>query len=199
MAKQVTIAIIVGVAIVAGIIGFQAYEMSWQKTSTEDYYDKDCTSGCEGVSHVVYPENPQFFYGLKINKDKYLLGENIYVSITNIPKELKTQALFFTPYGTQFYEIQIDGEKNSFIKEYFRPQLLMNRNVCDVEELKGEWTVSFMNLPAEALKFQVMDEYLPGNEIYYTGEDFQCGKKNYDFTLDPSYIPPEQRLAVTPP
>jgi len=199
MGKPVTIAIIVGVAIVAGVIGFQVYEMSWIKTSTQEYYDKDCQFGCEGVSHVVYPDNPQFFYGLKVNKDKFLLGENIYVTITNIPKELRTQALFFTPSGKQFYEIQIDGEKAPFVKEYFRPQLLLNRNVCDVEELIGVWTVIFENLPTEALKFQVMNEYLPGNEIYYTGEDFQCGKKQYDFTLDPSYIPPEQRLAPTPP
>ena len=48
----------------------------WQQVSVEEYYEKGGK-----VSHVVYPDNPQILGPLQINKDKYLLGENVYVII----------------------------------------------------------------------------------------------------------------------
>ena len=81
MKKSVSVAIIAGIAIIIGVIGYQLNETTWSKVSVEEYYEKDCEEGCEGVSTIVYPENPQNLYGLQINKDKYLLGENVFVKI----------------------------------------------------------------------------------------------------------------------
>ena len=46
-----------------------------QQVSVEEYYEKGGK-----VAHVVYPDNPQILGPLQINKDKYLLGENVYVN-----------------------------------------------------------------------------------------------------------------------
>ena len=187
MQKKVSIAIIVGIVIIVGLIGFQIYESTWQKSSVQDYYEKGCEEGCEGIRHVVYPENPQTLYGLQINKDKYLFGENVYVVVTDIPMNLKTQVLFYTPSGKQFYEISIDGERNSGFKQYFKPQLLMNRGLCDVSELTGEWTIMFENNPFEKLHFEMTGEYLPGMEQYY--DPNTCGE-SITLPTDPSYMGP---------
>ena len=144
MKKNVAIATGIGIAIIIGVIIFQVEQTLWQQVSVDEYYEK---SG--KVAHVVYPDNPQILGPLQINKDKYLIGENVYVVVTDIPKNLKTQLLFYTPSGKQFYEIPIDGEKVSGFKQYFKPQLLKNRNLCDVNELVGQWTMLFENNPSE--------------------------------------------------
>tara|TARA_Y100000996_G_C22507085_1_gene636850 strand:- start:222 stop:791 length:570 start_codon:yes stop_codon:yes gene_type:complete len=189
MKKTTTIATIVGVVIIVAVIGYQVNETMWQKTSTQDYYDKNCEVGCEGVSHVVYPDNPQKLYGLQINKDKYILGESIYVIVTDIPEELKTRAIFYTPSGTEYYTIKIDGEKTSGFKQYFKPQLSVFRNLCNVEDLVGDWTVMFEDNPTEILNFEVTSEYLPGSESFFDPES--CGKAMAgDPLLDPTITSP---------
>jgi len=183
--RKFAVAVIIGIIIVAGVIGYQINENAWKMTSTEEYNEKNCAQSglCTDIEHFVYPENPQTLFGLQIMKDKYLLGENVYVKITDIPKELKTMVIFYTPSGKQFFEIPIDGERNSGFKQYFKPQLLMNRNLCDVQELIGVWNIIFENNPDERLQFEVLDQYLPGNEKFY--EKKSCGVSK---ELDPGFI-----------
>ena len=75
MNRNVVIAVTVGIAVIIGAVGFQMYESSYQRSSTDEYYASDNQSGEKNIKHVVYPENPQILYGLTINKDKYLLGK----------------------------------------------------------------------------------------------------------------------------
>ena len=185
MERKFAVAVIIGIIIIAGVIGYQLNENAWTVTSIDEYYEKDCAKSglCGDIAYVVYPDNPQTMYGLQINKDKYLLGENVYVVVSGIPKELKTRILFYTPSEKQFYEITIDGERSSGLKQYFKPQLLMNRNLCDVQELIGVWNVVFENNASETLQFEVLDRYLPENEKFY--EKNSCGSS---IELDPGFI-----------
>ena len=85
MKKSVLIATVVGVAIIIGVIGFQINETVWTVTSPEDYKK---SIGTGSVAHVVYPDNPQVLGPLQINKDRYLLGENVYVILRDLmPKD----------------------------------------------------------------------------------------------------------------
>lgn len=166
MKKNVGVAVIVGIVIIGVVIGYQLNENTWQKSSTTEYYEK---MGTESVKHVVYPENPQFLYGLKINKDKYVLGENVFVTISNIPMGFVDNILFQTPNGMTYHTINVDGNKANFGKEYFRPQLLLGLKICDKEQLVGNWKVFFESNPSEFLNFEMTDEILPRNEEYYKG------------------------------
>ena len=116
---------------------------------------------------MVYPDNPQFLGPLQINKDKYLLGENIFVIIKNLQPEDKGVVFFFIPEGKLFYDIPFDGSKNEFKKLYFKPQLLKAKNICDVDQLVGTWTVVFQGYEQFILEFEVVDEFLPNNERYF--------------------------------
>ena len=91
MQKNVAVSIIVGIVIIVGVIGYQMYETTWIRTTSDEYYDG---IGRGEISHVVYPDNPQNLYGLQINKDKYLLGESVFMKVTDIPPELKTEIRF---------------------------------------------------------------------------------------------------------
>ena len=162
MQKSIGISVVVGIIIITAVMIYQFNETTWNITSTEEYYEKGGK-----VAHVVYPDNPQFLGPLQINKDKYLLGENIFVIIKNLQPEDKGVVFFFIPEGKLFYDIPFDGSKNEFKKLYFKPQLLKAKNICDVDQLVGTWTVVFQGYEQFILEFEVVDEFLPNNERYF--------------------------------
>jgi hypothetical protein len=162
MNRNVVIATVVGIAVIIGAVGYQVNDSMYNRTSTEDYYEDPLS-----VTNVVYPENPQFLHGLKINKDKYLLGERIYFSVKEIPMGLKDSLNFYTPEGIAYAIYSIDGDEKSHFKHYFRPSLFQKLQICDKEQLIGEWTVLFNGMPNSRLHFQVMSEFLPHHEEYY--------------------------------
>ena len=176
------IAIIAGVVIVGVVLGYQLFDTIPQRTSAEDYYTQLDEDGHPTASTVLFPDNPQFLKGLKINKDKYLLGEKVFMSISNIPMGLKDSAQVFTPEGTRYLVLPFDGNEKSSIKKYFRPALSLQLEICDKEQLIGEWTVLFAGSPDERLKFTILDEILPYSEEYYKG----CGEAIEFPIVDPS-------------
>tara|TARA_B100000029_G_scaffold40616_1_gene37899 strand:+ start:404 stop:985 length:582 start_codon:yes stop_codon:yes gene_type:complete len=172
MNKNVGIAVVVGIAVIFGVVGFQIYDSTYQKSTVEEYYADQEKSENKVVKHVVYPENPQTLYGLTINKDKYLLGENIFLKVNGIPPGLKDTVLFFTPEGINYLQLPFDGDEKSSFKHYFRPALTKSIDrsgggLCDKEQLVGEWTVMFASMSEDRIYFQVMDETLPHSEQYY--------------------------------
>ena len=162
MQKSIGISVVVGIIIITAVIIYQFNETTWDITSTDEYYEKGGK-----VAHVVYPDNPQFLGPLQINKDKYLLGENIFVIINNLQPEDKGLVFFFIPDGKLFYDIPFDGSKNEFKKLYFKPQLLKAKNICDVDQLIGTWTVVFQGYEQFTLEFEILDVFLPNTKHHF--------------------------------
>ena len=138
MNKTVGIATGIGIAIIVGVIIFQVDQTLWQQASIDEYYEKDGK-----VAHVVYPDNLQVLGPLQINKDKYLLGENVFASLSNLRPVDKGAVQFITPTGIVFEEWGFNGSERDFQKKYFKPQLLKSKNICEKEKLVGQWTVIF--------------------------------------------------------
>ena len=188
MNRNVVIAVTVGIAVIIGAVGFQMYESSYQRSSTDEYYASDNQSGEKNIKHVVYPENPQILYGLTINKDKYLLGENVFIKILGIPMGLKDSVQFFTPNGILYLDLEFDGNEKSSMKHYFRPGLQQalpndrNANLCEKNDLIGKWTVIFATMPDEQLHFEIMDEILPHSEPYF----IDCNRDPIEIPVQPS-------------
>ena len=161
MNKNTTIAVGIGIAIVIGVIGFQINDTTYQVSTPEEYKK---SVGTQSVAHVVYPDNPQILGPLQINKDKYLLGENIFVIIKNLQPMDKGTVQFFTPYGVLYDEIGFNGSERDFIKKYFKPQLLKSKNLCEKEDIIGKWTVMFKDYDMAKLHFEILPDILPNQE-----------------------------------
>ena len=159
MNKSVGIATGVGIAIIVGVIIFQLSETMWFTSSVDEYYEKDGK-----VASVVYPDNPQFLGPLQINKDKYLLGENVYMILKDLMPRDKGAVLIYTPDGVLYEEWKFDGNEREFQKKYFKPQLLKGKNLCDKEDLVGTWTVMFRSYNEMTLEFEILDRTLPNQE-----------------------------------
>ncbi len=179
MNKSVGIATGIGIAIIAGVIIFQLEQTMWQQASVEEYYEKGGK-----VAHVVYPDNLQVLGPLQINKDKYLLGENIFVSISNLrPMDVGT-VLFITPTGIIFEEWGFNGSERESQKKYFKPQLLKSKNICEKEKLIGQWTVMFKGYDEAKIFFEMTPNILPNMEHQFEN----CGIA-YEFDLMKPIVP----------
>ena len=162
MNKTVGIATGIGVAIIVGVIIFQIDQTMWQQASIDEYYEKGGQ-----VAHVVYPDNPQILGPLQINKDKYLLGENIFVSISNLrPQDVGT-VQFTTPNGIIYDEWGFNGMERESQKKYFKPQLLQSKDLCEKEKLIGQWTVNFKGYDEAKIYFEMTPNILPNMEHQY--------------------------------
>ena len=162
MNRNVGIATGVGIAIIVGIIAFQINETSWEKVTVDEYYEKGGR-----VSSVVYPDNPQLLGPLQINKDKYLLGEHVYVILKDIRPQDQGTIDFFTPEGKLYDTLGFNGQVNDYYKKYFKPQLLKSKNLCEKEQLIGTWTVMFKGYERAKLDFEILPDILPNQESHF--------------------------------
>ena len=161
MNRNVGIATAVGIAIIIGVIGFQINDTVYYVSTPEEYKK---SMGTQSVAHVVYPDNPQLLGPLQINKDKYLLGENVFVVLKGLmPKDVGS-VLFITPGGTIYDEWGFNGSERDFQKKYFKPQLLKSKSLCEKEMLIGEWTVMFKGYDMAVLNFEMLPDILPNQE-----------------------------------
>ena len=138
----------------------------WQQASIDEYYDKGGK-----VAHVVYPDNLQVLGPLQINKDKYLLGENVFASISNLRPQDVGSVLFITPTGIIYDEWGFNGMERESQKKYFKPQLLKSKQICEKEKLIGQWSVMFKGYEEQKIYFEMTPDILPKME--YQFED--CG------------------------
>ena len=159
MNRNVGIATGIGIAVIIGVVIFQVNETTWKQVSVEEYYEKGGK-----VAGVVYPDNPQVLGPLQINKDKYLLGENIYVILKDLRPQDKGTILFMTPKNVVYDEWGFNGEERDYQKKYFKPQLLKSKQLCEKEDLVGEWTVYFKGYEMSKLHFEVLEDTLPNQE-----------------------------------
>ena len=111
MNRNVGIATAVGIAIIIGVIGFQINDTVYYVSTPEEYKK---SMGTQSVAHVVYPDNPQLLGPLQINKDKYLLGENIFAVLKGLKPNDVGSILFITPGGTIYDEWGFNGNERDF-------------------------------------------------------------------------------------
>ena len=174
MNRNVGIATGIGIAIIVAVIIFQVEQTMWKQASIDEYYEKDGK-----VAHVVYPDNPQILGPLQINKDKYLLGENVYVILTNLRPQDQGTVQFFTPGGVLYDTMGFNGENRESQKKYFKPGLLKSKNLCEKKDLIGTWTVMFEGYEQAKLYFEMMPDILPNQEGHFV----EC---EVAYVLDPT-------------
>jgi len=179
MNRNVAIATAVGIVIIIGAISYQIYDYSYGRSTTDEYYEN-----LGQVKTVVYPENPQRLGGLVVNKDKYLMGENVFINVVDIPIGLKSALEVYTPSGTRYLSLEFDGDEKNSLKHYFRPSLIRSLDLCDKEDIIGIWTLKFAGF-SDKLQFEVMSEILPNSEEYYQ----DCGAALKYPTGTPSVAP----------
>ena len=77
---------------------------------------------------------------ISIDKSKYVLGENVYITFSLHPLEDGTVE-FNRPDGKTYYSFDFNGSLKPDGTSYFRPSLERVADMCVKEDIVGTWTV----------------------------------------------------------
>ena len=99
-----------------------------------------------------------------IDKQQYLLGENIFLITTALQPNEKGEIQFVRPSGDTYKTIPFDGQMRADFKQYFTPFPSAALKVCSSDDLVGNWFVKFEGTNYEPIEFEIKNEYLKGEE-----------------------------------
>ena len=105
-----------------------------------------------------------------LDKKQYLLGENIFLITTALLPMEKGEIQFILPSGGIYKTIPFDGELRTDFNQYFTPFPTASLKVCTSDDLVGNWIVNFHGTNYEPIKFEIIDEYLPGEEYKFVND-----------------------------
>ncbi len=104
----------------------------------------------------------------QIDRSHYALGENIFFRVNQLSPDEKGQAAFLRPLNETHYSVfitfPIDGQKPSF-NQYFTPDVNAQKNICNIDDIAGEWTIVFRGMNYDNIQFTISDSvFVPGEE-----------------------------------
>ena len=104
----------------------------------------------------------------KIDRDEYLLGEKIFLIAEGIKVYEKGEIILYRSLNSTHWIIwdkyPFDGSFKSSFNIYFEPKLSDTRNICEKNDLIGEWIMEFSNVSYSEIYFSIKDKILPGEE-----------------------------------
>ena len=117
------------------------------------------------------PKNPEWSNAagpIVIDNDEYVLGQKVFVNINGINVNDKGRVNVYMPvedaeYMFLYSSIGFDGSltRNNY---YFTPSLSPMREICNADQLIGEWVMKIEGTQYPDLTFTVIKEYMPGYE-----------------------------------
>ena len=117
------------------------------------------------------PRNWQSSGPFKIDREKYILGEKIFVIAEDIPYEVSGEIKLVRQLNSTHYKLwdtfSFNGIEKSSFNIYFEPKLSIFKNICNMDDLTGEWYMIFDGTNYDSLNFKMLDTIMPGMESRY--------------------------------
>ena len=104
----------------------------------------------------------------QIDRSEYLIGEKVFLRIGGLDQNEKGQIGFLkqtnATHYTVFQTIPFDGSSKNEFNYYTDIKLSKQLDLCSIDDILGEWTVVFRGTEHPNLKFEVINQTLPGEE-----------------------------------
>ena len=180
------IIIVISIVITIGIITFSLTQIDESKNETSSKFE-----GTDEISNMLKKieedrekneESGEFIPSkrdwpssgpIKIDRSEYHLGEKIFIVIEPFTEKGQSAMIFAkiinATHSQQYKKIDFIGsekEKNVYFAIY--PSL--PRQFCTVDDIIGDWEVSFPGTNLEKIQFKVLETYIPGMERSFTPE-----------------------------
>jgi len=160
--------------IIAIIIGIVAYQMETENRIQE--------------GHVTYPDNKQTVGSLTINKDKYMIGEVIFINMELNPLE-NGQVEFYNADGNLYFKFKFNGSVDPSPNIYFRPILEQRYGICTVDDLTGTWTGKIsgvqlndqrtgLTIEPREIQFTIVNEIIAEDERFENWTQDVCSEES---------------------
>ena len=106
----------------------------------------------------------------QIDRSVYHLGEKIFINVEQIRSDAKTEMVFgkiINDTHVHTYKIlSFDGMQQQQ-NMYFAMFPSMPGGFCTVDDLLGDWEVSFPSTNLKPLNFEIINKFVPGNQNYF--------------------------------
>ena len=99
-----------------------------------------------------------------INKNQYKLGENIFMIVSGLKPTDVGEINIVDPAGVTFTKIPFNGTMKSSFKQFFKPETLASLGLCNATDLVGHWNIIFIGVPYKSIPFEIINEYIPGEQ-----------------------------------
>ncbi len=99
-----------------------------------------------------------------INKNQYKLGENIFMIVNGLQPTDVGEIDIVDPKGGIFSKIPFNGTMKSSFKQFFKPVTERSLALCSAKDLVGNWTIIFKGVSYKSIPFQIINEFIPGEE-----------------------------------
>ena len=171
MNKKVAIGAGIGIAIIIGII---AYQVETEYRIQEGF--------------ATYPHNPQTVGPLTINKDKYMIGEVIFITMELNPLE-NGYVEIFNQDGALYHKFKFNGSVDPSPNLYVRPLLENRYGICTVDDLVGTWTGKIsgvqlndkrtgLTIEPREIQFNIINEIIAGDERFENWTKDVCSEES---------------------
>ncbi len=169
--KKGKISIIIGGIIAAIIIGVFVVQFS-EDSDLPKIVDVDKDGIPDDVDpYIPEPRVWQTSGPFQIDRTQYRLGEQVLIRIGNLAPDEIGQIVFLRQlndtHSAKYITIPFNGtQKNSF-NQYFKPDLSRQLGICTTADLIVNWKVEFQGTNYNNLEFEIIDEFIPGDEKHY--------------------------------
>lgn len=103
-----------------------------------------------------------------INQFEYKLGESVFLSVNGLAPNDVGRAAFVLPNATKVYfSLPFDGSLKSAFNYYFKPSISKVNLICSTDQIIGEWVIVFDGTKYDPIRFKIINETIPGEEINY--------------------------------
>ena len=103
----------------------------------------------------------------QIDRDIYHLGEKIFINVEPIRSDVEIQMIFSKIYNNthvhEYKKLSFDGLKQQQ-NQYFSVYPSVPKQFCTVDNIVGDWIVTFQGANLKPLEFKIINEFIPGLE-----------------------------------
>ncbi len=97
-----------------------------------------------------------------INKDKYKLGEYVFMSVQGLKPTDVGSIVIVDPKGDVYDHIPFNGSMKASFNQFFKPNTQRPLALCTPEDLVGNWTLAFQGVSYKAIPFKIVNEWIQG-------------------------------------
>ena len=125
----------------------------------------------EKAGFDMYKEREWITSGpFQIDRSLYHLGEKIFINVEKLPPGYYGKMVFAKIHNSthsQVYKsLMFDSEKEQQ-NSYFAVFPSLSRQFCTIDDIVGDWEVTFEGTNLKTLEFKMINSFVPGNEEYF--------------------------------
>jgi hypothetical protein len=179
--KKISIIASIIIVIGIGVFSFSQSEIIEKQTASESVKDGQISGllkkveedriAAEKAGFEMHKPREWLTAGpFQIDRSEYHLGEKIFINVAPLPSDFNGEMVFAkivnSTHAKIYKKLAFMGSQEEQ-NRYFTAFPSMPRNFCTVDDIVGDWELTFTGINLNPLEFKILDTYIPGTIDYF--------------------------------